>query len=78
MQCRTPSVSTQFLLSQYDQNNRLTVRLLESGTGTLSAKLLGLAPTGIGDEKAAVELNEGGLQEVLGVLVNVLGVVGDL
>lgn len=56
----------------------LTVRLLESGAGTLTTELLGLAPTGIGDEEAAVELDEGALQDVLGVLVDVLGVVGDL
>lgn len=55
----------------------LTVRLLESGAGTLTTELLGLAPTGIGDEEAAVELDEGALQDVLGVLVDVLGVVGD-
>ena len=59
-------------------SHRLTVRLLESGAGALSTKLLGLATAGIGDEKAAVELDEGNLQEVLGVLVDELGVVGNL
>ena len=57
---------------------RSTIRLLESGAGTLSAEFLGLAATGIGDEKAAVEVDEGRLELVLGVLIDVLGVVRDL
>ena len=57
---------------------RLTVRLLEARTGTLSTKLLGLAPPGVGHEEGTVVGDEGSLQEVLGVLVDILGVVGDL
>lgn len=60
------------------KRNRLTVRLLESGAGTLSTELLGLATSGIGDEERAVELDEGGLEQVLGVLIDVLGEVGNL
>lgn len=56
----------------------LTVGLLEARAGTLTTELLGLATTGIGDEKSAVELDESGLQGVLGVLIDVLGVVGNL
>lgn len=41
--------------------HRSTIRLLESGTGTLSAELLRLAAPGIGNEEAAVELDEGSL-----------------
>jgi hypothetical protein len=58
--------------------NRSTIRLLEPGTSTLSAKLLRLATTGIGNQQAAVELDEGRLELVLGVLIDVLGVVGNL
>jgi hypothetical protein len=58
--------------------NRSTIRLLESGTGALSTKLLGLATTGVGNQKAAVELNESSLEGALGVLVDVLGEVGNL
>lgn len=56
----------------------LTVGLLEARAGTLTTELLGLATSGIGDEESTVELNEGGLQGVLGVLIDVLGVVGNL
>jgi len=57
---------------------RSTIRLLESGAGTLSAEFLGLAAAGIGDKEGAVEGDEGGLELVLGVLIDVLGVVRDL
>jgi len=60
------------------QRTALTVRLLESGAGTLSTELLGLATSGIGDEERAVELDKGGLEQVLGVLIDVLGEVGNL
>lgn len=56
----------------------LTVGLLEARAGTLTTELLGLATPGIGDEESTVELDEGGLQGVLGVLIDVLGVVGNL
>lgn len=58
-------------------SRRLTVRLLEPRPGTGTAELLGLAPAVVGDEEGAVELDEGLLEEVLGVLVDVLLVVGD-
>lgn len=57
--------------------NRLSVRLLEAGSGTGTTELLGLAAAVVGDEQGAVELDEGLLEEVLGVLVDELLVVGD-
>lgn len=59
------------------RRGRLSVRLLEAGTGAGTAKLLGLAATVVGDKQGAVELDEGLLEQVLGVLVDVLLVVGD-
>jgi len=56
---------------------RLTVGLLEARTGALSAELLGLAATVVGDEEGAVVLGQGLLERVLAVLVDVLLVVGD-
>lgn len=56
---------------------RLTVRLLVPGAGTWTSELLGLAPPVVGDEECAVVLDEGLLELVLGVLVDVLLVVGD-
>ncbi len=61
---------------KYD--NRLTIRLLESGAGTFTTELLGLATSGIGDEQGAVKLDKGGLEQILGVLIDVLGEVGNL
>lgn len=55
----------------------LTVGLLESGTGTWTAELLGLATTVVGDEEGTVELGQGLLKQVLGVLIDELLVVGD-
>lgn len=55
----------------------LTVRLLVSGTGTRTAELLGLAPTVVGNEEGTVVLDEGLLEQVLAVLIDVLLVVGD-
>lgn len=43
----------------------------------MTTKLLGLAPPVIRDEQCAVVLDEGLLELVLGVLVNVFLVVGD-
>jgi hypothetical protein len=57
--------------------NRLTVRLLEAGTGTGTTELLGLAAAVVGNEEGSVELDESLLQEVLGVLIDELLVVGD-
>ena len=55
----------------------LTVRLLESGTGTWTTELLGFAATVVGDEQRAVVLGQGLLQQVLAVLIDELLVVGD-
>jgi hypothetical protein len=66
--CQTPRASA---------TARLTVRLLVPGASTGTAELLRLAPPVVGDEKCAVVLDEGLLELVLGVLVDVLLVVGD-
>lgn len=58
-------------------SSALTVRLLEPGTGTLTTELLGLAAAVVGDEEGTVELGEGLLEQVLGVLIDELLVVGD-
>lgn len=42
-----------------------------------TSELLGLSPTVIGNEQVAVVLDKSSLQLVLGVLINVLLVVGD-
>lgn len=57
--------------------NPLSVRLLVPGTSTGTTKLLGLAAAVVSDQQGAVELDEGLLQQVLGVLVDELLVVGD-
>lgn len=57
--------------------NPLSVGLLEASAGTGTAELLGLASSVVGDEEGSVELDESLLEEVLGVLVDVLLVVGD-
>lgn len=57
--------------------NALTVGLLESGTGTWTAELLGLATTVVGNEEGTVELGQGLLEQVLGVLIDELLVIGD-
>ena len=57
--------------------NRLTVRLLETRASTLTTELLGLATAVVGNEEGSVELDESLLQEVLGVLIDELLVVGD-
>lgn len=55
----------------------LSVGLLVAGSGTGTAELLGLAATVVGDKQGSVELDEGLLEEVLGVLVDELLVVSD-
>lgn len=55
----------------------LTVRLLEARARTGTAELLGLAATVVGDEQGAVVRHQGGLELVLGELVDVLLVVRD-
>ena len=54
-----------------------TVRLLVSRSGTWTAKLLRLAPSVVCNEERTVVLDEGLLELVLRVLVDVLLVVGD-
>lgn len=56
--------------SQENFPNALTVGLLESGTGTWTTELLGLAAAVVGDEEGTVELGQGLLQQVLGVLID--------
>lgn len=48
-----------------------------AGTGTATTELLGLRAAVVGDKQGAVVLDESLLELVLGVLVNVLLVVGD-
>lgn len=61
-----------------DGTSCLTVRLLESGAGTLTTELLGLHLAVVGNEECAVVGNESLLELVLAVLIDVLLVVGDL
>lgn len=63
--------------SDTKKHNRLTVRLLESGAGTRTTELLGLAATVVGNEEGTVVLGEGSLERVLGVLIDELLVVGN-
>jgi hypothetical protein len=63
--------------SQTKRQYRLTVRLLVPGARTWTAELLGLAPPVVGNEQCAVVLDQGELELVLRVLVDVLLVVGD-
>lgn len=56
---------------------RLTVRFLVTSTGTATSELLGFCAAVIGNKQCAVVLDESLLQLVLGVLVDVLLVVGD-
>lgn len=56
---------------------RLTVGLLETGTGTRTTELLGLATTVVGNEEGTVVLGKSLLEHVLAVLIDVLLVVGD-
>jgi hypothetical protein len=57
--------------------NLLTVRLLESGSGTWTSELLGLTSSVIGNEEGSVVLHKGLLEQVFAVLINELLVVGD-
>ena len=59
-------------------NKRLTVGLLVSGSCTWTAELLGFAPSVVRNKEGSVVLYEGLLELVLGVLVDVFLVVGDL
>jgi len=62
---------------QHKVSNRLTVRLLVSGTRTWTTELLWLHSPVVGNEQCAVVLGECLLDLVLCVLVHVLLVVGD-
>ena len=55
----------------------LTVRLLESGTGTASTVLLRFATTGVTDEESSIVVKDCLFEVVFWGLVNVLGVVRD-
>lgn len=61
-----------------EDSYRLTVRLLVTGTGTWTTKLLWLATSVVGNEQSTVVRDESLLQLVLAVLIDVLLVVGDL
>lgn len=56
----------------------LPVGFLVTSTGTWTTELLWLAPSVVGDEKGAVVGDQGLLQLVLAVLIDVLLVVGNL
>ena len=56
---------------------RSSVRLLESGTGTLATELLGLGSSGVSDDQGLVVLKEHFLKLSLGLLIVVLLVVGE-
>jgi len=58
-------------------DHRSSVRLLESGSGTFTTELLGLASSGIGDEEGLVVLEEDFLELSLALFVMVLLVVGE-
>lgn len=64
-------------LAENRERNALTVGLLETSTGTWTTELLGLAAAVVGNEEGTIELGEGLLEEVLGVLIDELLVVGD-
>ena len=72
----TPKNETRILLI-CNLIGRLTVRLLVPGTGTWTTKLLWLASPVVGNEESTVVLGQGLLELVLGVLIDVLLVVGN-
>jgi hypothetical protein len=59
------------------ERNRLTVRLLVSGASTWTSKLLWLRASWVGNKEGTVVCDESSLQLILGVLIDVLLVVGD-
>ena len=59
------------------RKKNLTVGLLVAGAGTATTELLGLGTAVVGNQECAVVLSKSLLQLVLGVLVDVLLVVGD-
>lgn len=56
---------------------RSSVRLLESGTGTLTTELLGLGSSGVGNDQGLVVLKEHFLELSLGLLVVILLIEGE-
>jgi hypothetical protein len=77
IQPRESHMKTPFL-APMTRSNSLTVRLLVTGAGTGTAELLGLHAPVVGNEEGAVVGDEGLLELVLAVLVDVLLVVRDL
>lgn len=59
------------------RKKNLTVGLLVAGAGTATTELLGLGTAVVGNQECAVVLSKSLLQLVLGVLIDVLLVVGD-
>jgi hypothetical protein len=66
-----------YLLDLSVSEVRSSVRLLESGTGTLTTELLGLGSSGVSDDQSLVVLKEHFLKLSLGLLVVVLLIVGE-
>lgn len=66
-----------FSFGKLEDSARLTVGLLVPCASTRSTELLGFRATVVGDKQGAVVLHKSLLELVLGVLVNVLLVVGD-
>lgn len=71
---RARKVQNKYKIQRY---MHLSVRLLVTGSGTGTTKLLGLAASVVGDEKGTVELDKSLLESVLAVLIDELLVVGD-
>jgi hypothetical protein len=65
------------IVHSIDTGSKLSKKCNIPGTGTSTTELLGLAATGIGDEKGTVVLEEDLLELVLGGLIDVLLVVGN-
>ena len=63
-------------LSEALKDCRSSVRLLESGSGTLTTELLGLASSGVSNDQGPVVLEEHFLELSLGLLIMVLLVEG--
>ena len=66
-----------FSFGKLEDSARLTVGFLVPCASTRSTELLGFRATVVGDKQGAVVLHKSLLELVLGVLVNVLLVVGD-
>ena len=55
--------------------DKLTIRLLVSCSGSWTTKLLGLIPPGVSNKERSIELNQDVLYLLLALLVNILLVV---